>query len=52
MGANTDIRSDAREGWGLSITRTAGAVRADLSLALIEALIIIVSIRTSATKSS
>ncbi len=43
MGANTDIQSDAREGWGLSITRTAGAVRADLSLALIETLIIVVS---------
>ena len=43
MGANIDIRPDAREGWGLSITRTAGAVRADLSLALIEALIIVVS---------
>jgi FlaA1/EpsC-like NDP-sugar epimerase len=43
VGANTDIRSDAGEGWGLSITRTAGAVRADLSLALIEALIIVVS---------
>ena len=43
MGANTLVRSDAREGWGPSITRTAAAVRADLSLALIEAVIIMVA---------
>ena len=43
MGANTVVRSDAREGWGPSITRTAATVRADLSLALIEAVIIMVA---------
>lgn len=43
MGAVTDIRSDTGSSWSLSATRTAAAVRADLSLALIEALIIIVA---------
>ena len=43
MGANTISRVDSGTGLGISIARTAAAVRADLSLALIEALIIIVA---------
>ena len=43
MGANTISRADSGTGLGISIARTAAAVRADLSLALIEALIIIVA---------
>ncbi len=45
MGANTDIDigSDDRPVWGLRVMRTAAAMRADMSLALIEAVIIIVA---------
>ena len=43
MGANTISRGDSGAGLGMNIARTAAAVRADLSLALIEALIIVVA---------
>ena len=43
MGVNTAIQADGGTSWGMSVTRTAAAVRADLSLALIEAFIIMVA---------
>jgi len=44
LGANTTIgRPDSDTSWGVNIAQTAAAVHADLSLALIEALIIVVA---------